>query len=569
MARPKQKASSPQGSDNHTGTSDDDCITPSKRKKRTSTRQRKKTTKQHANDEDALMKELEKLKRENKALKKIAKPAAASTSSSKHASKQVSEHAEESNSEPGSAESEDDDNSSVPHLRSLGLVQVQPRLTTRLGDPKPPHPHHALATQGRSPLLQSIAQPVMLLNDTADHERLPSIRSSSPLSVQHSRTSSPPLSSSPRMEFELPFEDSEPDHISLLSTAAAPNPDHVLDPPPRSQEQRQVFGSRSSSSSQSSQVRLTNTQAHTSTSQQSPPEENTLVIEYKNGVAPVGMKPKEADYSGTTLQILLRALKRFEVKLLTVSAYPNHDTVRIWTRQALTESCRETGNKFPAGEAHERICKLIEARPSTIRGHIKNKIVAKIVEVYGMHTDTTKPGNEEANQRRYDYLVSTVGGEGDPNRYCYKDFDANDPQYLGEHEILLRGLQEWCFKSNTDIGIEHRASFDPINIATIAMLLTMVRYGLDRWASGRLQQGRKDFTEKDYRRIYEGHVTHLKDWEELNPEVFRNIRRKMYRKVLRLANIDLNQSIPAGLSASIKQRAMAQLANRTGETDSE
>ncbi|KAI0342946.1 hypothetical protein BDW22DRAFT_1429078 [Trametopsis cervina] len=618
MAKKRRKdSSSPQTSDDPDSNKSDSSTGHTSIKQ--TKRRRKKTQKQRELDEAALMKELNKLRRENKAFKNGQKkptsnrePLDKSKPSNNSAHVEPVVHSvnseaefesEENNDSHGENDEDEDDTRSKPAVRSLGLIPISRPITTRVGDPKPK----------RKPSLLHLDLPPAKQHDASSQqhpESLPTTEQpSSPSTAYVSHASSPPLSarpSSPELGLLSEHEDVS-SHLpgartisqSIVSSrASSQHPQHELIlqshrhvrsvSPALSQSsshsQRSVSGAHLSSSripsglsSRSASVSSQPAhhpigQAHSIEQQQpQPPSDDILVIEFKNGVIPTGVKPREYDYSGPTLTIILRALKRFEVNLLTISPFPSHETIHIWTRQALTESCQEAGKQLPSGSAVERICKLIEARPSTIRGHVKNKVISKIIEVYGMQVDTTKIVNEEANQRRYNYLVSTVGGDGDPNRYCFKDFDAEEPQYLGEHEVLLRALQEWCFKSSNDIGVEFRASFDPISLSTIAMLLTMVRFGLDRWATGRVVQsaGKKEFTEREYKTIYTAHLAHLKDWEDANPPVMRNIRSRMYRKLLRLGNIELGKDTPAGLSANIRQRAMERLADRTGDTDSE
>ncbi|KAI0337581.1 hypothetical protein BDW22DRAFT_1488247 [Trametopsis cervina] len=616
MARKRRKDTSPSDSSDEPGTDQSDSSaghTSTKRSKRA----RKKTPKQRELDEATLMKEVRKLRRENKAFKSGQKKQATSKISkcANENSTEVDPPTVPSNNVGSDFESEEKDNSNElsdkdnensddaqlgPSVHSLGLIPISRPLTTRVGDPKPvrklPSLHLELpfaiqnqpSSQQHQESLSVMTQPSSPSTAYVSHASSPppSARSSSPqleLLSEHDNASTHLLQSVASSHSTLSAQVSKqrPQREAILQShahvrSASPALSHLS-----SGSRRSASGIQSSlrlpSGSSSRSISLSSQSPHhldgqtPNTERQPSSQDEVLVIEFKNDVIPVGIKPREHDYSGTTLAIILRAVKRFEVKLLTVSAFPSHETIHLWTRQSLSESCQEVGKRLPSGSAVERICKLIEARPSTIRGQVKNRVISKIVEVFGMQVDTTKTVNEEANQHRYNHLVSTVGGDGDPNRYCFKDFDAEEPQYLGEHEVLLRALQESCFKSSTDIGIEFRASFDPISLSTIAMLLTMVRFGLDRWATGRLIQngGKKDFTEKEYKTIYNAHLIHLKDWEDANPPVMQKIRKRMYRKLIRLGNIELEEDTPAGLSASIRQRAVARLADRTGDTDSE
>ena len=63
-------------------------------------------------------------------------------------------------------------------------------------------------------------------------------------------------------------------------------------------------------------------------------------IEYKNRIPPL-QSPKESDYEGMTLSILTCAIARFDVKILTECAFPDHKQAMVWARSTWEGSCKE------------------------------------------------------------------------------------------------------------------------------------------------------------------------------------------------------------------------------------
>ncbi|KAI0689128.1 hypothetical protein BC835DRAFT_1370275 [Cytidiella melzeri] len=95
----------------------------------------------------------------------------------------------------------------------------------------------------------------------------------------------------------------------------------------------------------------------------------------------------------------------------------------------------------------------------------------------------------------------------------------------------------------------------------------MVRFGLQRWASGRLDSEKKgpEFRETAYKQVVADHLAQLEDWAKLDPAITTKIRRSMYKHVLRLGGIEHKQDKPVGLSDTAKQKALQDLASWVGD----
>ncbi|THG94353.1 hypothetical protein EW026_g7103 [Hermanssonia centrifuga] len=160
--------------------------------------------------------------------------------------------------------------------------------------------------------------------------------------------------------------------------------------------------------------------------------------------------------------------------------------------------------------------------------------------------------------------------EGSPKRFCYKDFDRTDPRGYAELRLLLRGLQQHLFKDRHSLGAENIQAFNPLPLATLALLLTTNEFCLDAWSTGEFNS-QLTFKESVYRPKFEAHLQQLKEWEGINSVVVRKICEKMFHRVVSMGKVPNQTPIVqlGGLSDAAAKFAQEELAGRTGETDSE
>ncbi|KAI0682795.1 hypothetical protein BC835DRAFT_1524448 [Cytidiella melzeri] len=205
---------------------------------------------------------------------------------------------------------------------------------------------------------------------------------------------------------------------------------------------------------------------------------------------------------------------------------------------------------------------------SSFRGHLRDKICSKIVETYGLKTDTSKDATAKANAERVAWLLQPIGQAQDANRYCYEEFTLDPPRGLAQVSIIRHALQELVFRGDTSPGAEFSALFDPLPLPTIALLLAMVRFGLMRWATGRLEQKGPEFRETTYGQVVKEHLGQLEDWAKLRPVITTKICHSLFKKILRLGGIERKQDKPLGLLDVAKENALQDLDNWVDEDDS-
>ncbi|KAI0690228.1 hypothetical protein BC835DRAFT_1417963 [Cytidiella melzeri] len=230
-------------------------------------------------------------------------------------------------------------------------------------------------------------------------------------------------------------------------------------------------------------------------------------VKYKGGSAPTNGRPKESNYTGITATIILRA-------------------IHTWARSVFQISCKEVECSYsPDDEAVRGIYLVIIGRASSFRSHLRDKICGKIVETYGLKTDTSKDATAKANAEWVAWLLQPIGQAQDANCYCYEEFTLNLP----------RGLAQ-------------------------------VRCGLMHWATGQLEQKGPKFCETTYGQVVKEHLGQLEDWVKLHPVITTKIRHSLFKKILCLGGIERKQDKPLGLSDV--ENALQGLENWVDEDDS-
>ncbi|KAI0683621.1 hypothetical protein BC835DRAFT_1423172 [Cytidiella melzeri] len=236
-----------------------------------------------------------------------------------------------------------------------------------------------------------------------------------------------------------------------------------------------------------SQVQRQHKQPRTTPSTATPP---TNDLEYKHGVKPVlSTRAKEGDYLGVTVKIIAQSIVKYELKVLTEAAFSDHDTQYTWACEVFRGSCQGYKRTYGDNEEVARIYTLIVNRASTFRGHVKDKVCNRILETYGLVQDVATDNMAQVNADWVKWLLEPVWHRGDANCYCYKEFDKNPPCRLMSVPIFVHALQDVIAlqsggSTQPPPGVEFRSLFNPVPLPTIALLLTMVRYGLQRWSTG-------------------------------------------------------------------------------------
>lgn len=73
----------------------------------------------------------------------------------------------------------------------------------------------------------------------------------------------------------------------------------------------------------------------------SPTQRRFDTIAYKNGKTPAGSRPRQSDYEKWIQSIIAKAISSYNLKLVTVNAFPSAEQDRIWAREAWGSACED------------------------------------------------------------------------------------------------------------------------------------------------------------------------------------------------------------------------------------
>ncbi|KIJ50667.1 hypothetical protein M422DRAFT_245303 [Sphaerobolus stellatus SS14] len=200
-----------------------------------------------------------------------------------------------------------------------------------------------------------------------------------------------------------------------------------------------------------------------------------------------------------------KAIEEFQVRVCTEYAFPegNPSELKLMALKCWENACAHYEMDIPMMKVTHR---LITSRVSTIRGRIKDKVVAKLAGKYGF---LESPDEEDinANKALVEKLLKDFS-------YIYKDPDNLRGMY--EHPIVADVIAHQFFhKRARSEGIEYSASFNPIPEPLIALVFTAVHFVIDQWKDGTYTAG-ASFKETEYHAIYKRHLGGLKKWREFN-----------------------------------------------------
>ncbi|KAF8484193.1 hypothetical protein JB92DRAFT_1610400 [Gautieria morchelliformis] len=163
--------------------------------------------------------------------------------------------------------------------------------------------------------------------------------------------------------------------------------------------------------------------------------------------------------------------------------------------------------------------RLIVERVSTIRGHVKDKVVERVASHYGFKTSN----KDHVIQANKELAGKLLGDDG----YIFEDAATSMGMY--EHPILQDVINaQWFSKKKKSDGIVFGASFNPIPDPVIALVFTAVEYAIKQWASGLLVSG-SQFSEADYQDVYKRHLDGLEQWRNFSTRPAQALARHQQR----------------------------------------
>ncbi|TFK59716.1 hypothetical protein BDN72DRAFT_584255 [Pluteus cervinus] len=206
-------------------------------------------------------------------------------------------------------------------------------------------------------------------------------------------------------------------------------------------------------------------------------------------------RPKTGDYSGVVKTIIKDTIRRYEANIIAINAFPEEMMKSQWIVELWAQACKSVGDEY---EVTPRICKLVEARSSRIRGAMLSEPTGVRVSVH----------------HHFPFYEENVTDSVDHNKGLCQDllrernaFVYEDPKnMLGfmRNKILIKELR-WIFHSHNkqSLGRTFPHLFTQISLPTLALLMTMTRFCIKEFETGKFtkQEFNEDNNQEELRSI--------------------------------------------------------------------
>ncbi|KAJ6533902.1 hypothetical protein DFH09DRAFT_1325553 [Mycena vulgaris] len=205
----------------------------------------------------------------------------------------------------------------------------------------------------------------------------------------------------------------------------------------------------------------------------------------------------------------------------------------------------------------DRMAKLITKRGSHIRGKIVDGFRPLFAVHYGFLRSTSKTAIT-ANRNKSELPTTKAA-------FHYKDI-ATRTGY-GSNSIIATARHHSVFKDKNSLGAIWRSYFDPISVPYLAMDFSVLEFLANEWSTG--IHVVSNFTEKEMIKPYRTHVDDINEWCDYDPLVTENIRRKWFKRASQTFGLAAKSEGRSHIDTNQQDALRAELAGRTGETDSE
>ncbi|TFK84311.1 hypothetical protein K466DRAFT_496806 [Polyporus arcularius HHB13444] len=148
------------------------------------------------------------------------------------------------------------------------------------------------------------------------------------------------------------------------------------------------------------------------------------------------------------------------------------------------------------------------------------------------------------------------------------DLETGTKSRFAEHRFLDTAIVTAFFwNQKTGIGYEYASYFNPMPEPAIAFILTVIHAHLLEWSTG--QRVQDQFTETSNSGFYTGFSKDLRRVGVSNETASVNIRRRLFERTFRAGGGLAMTPTVTQVSSSTMAAAVAELAERSGLTDSE
>ncbi|KAJ6564346.1 hypothetical protein B0H19DRAFT_1140846 [Mycena capillaripes] len=275
----------------------------------------------------------------------------------------------------------------------------------------------------------------------------------------------------------------------------------------------------------------------------------------ENYVTTAGVRPKASDYEPMVRALLLRAMAEYCMLILTLNAFPDLGLQLSWAKTCFRNACSAANQRY---STNERMLKLITKRGSWIRGQVISACRLLFAPHYHFNRGSASTAAIKGNEALSKKLAKDA-------LYHYKDM-ANGTGY-GENGILLNIRKAVVFKDKHSIGVIFASKFELYPFPLLALEFAALQLCNREWSTGKFVASA--FAEKEVGESYKTHLQDIQRWAEYDTVVIDKLRRKWYKRASQSLGPVTAADAATHISVAREDALRAELAGRTGDTDSE
>ncbi|KAK6987778.1 hypothetical protein R3P38DRAFT_2366290, partial [Favolaschia claudopus] len=265
--------------------------------------------------------------------------------------------------------------------------------------------------------------------------------------------------------------------------------------------------------------------------------------EFVAGKPPGGSRTNLKDYTEAGANLIKRAQHLYEVHVWTRDSYPGAVLQLETAKDVWDKVCTDAQSCM---ELTDRMATMITKYGVHGRSYVVDKVRPLIASTYGFKTGSSDKVKDK-NIATYKMLL-------EESAFHYKDPEARTG--YAKNEIIMDAIVAAWFKTKTGRGITYSEYFSPISLVTLALIFTVIEFGIQEWSTGQFHQA--TFDETANKIVYDNHLLDLTDWAALKPEVTNVVLQRMHDEARAGTGAALIK--PAGrMTEEARERALAEL----------
>jgi len=173
---------------------------------------------------------------------------------------------------------------------------------------------------------------------------------------------------------------------------------------------------------------------------------------------------------------------------------------------------------------------------AALRGRIKTAVRDRVKTFYHFDEEKDPEKRITENQKRAERLLKE-------NSFHFHKHYPKKPAGPYYCELIPEMLLKVLFSCKTHLGVVHMNYFNPMPLATIAMMITTIQFCITQWKSG--EQTNEDFKGGENRDIYEHHYNALVEWRARQREEVATFQVRTWDKIIAKSKYKPERTIQA------------------------